>query len=372
MSDSLVLLVKTLLNLEKTFAKETASLLHFQILRFLIISGIFFRSVIAIRFYAISNICDLDICSKYSCMAAVASPKLIRHTVPGTCIRTLESRVKRFTAITPEGDAHMPNTGPLRDVLSMPCPCIVEPCPPGSKRKTNATVQAVLQCGSDTTWVGVHSALANTFMADAIAAGLVPELGQVLEVKREVRASIAAEMIGSSWKPSTGASQPRFDGVLTREDGTRAVFEVKSVSWNVQGRGLFPDTPSPRAVNHLHELAQLLGNPRVPDAAASLKRPRSSAVPKHTELPLVDFDKWSEHAWLGNDPSKAQAIVVLLAQRGDLSCVGPAHQLVPEFSAALRYATDAGVSVIGCAVEWQPDGSVRWSGSLPICMPPIE
>lgn len=305
-------------------------------------------------------------------MAAVSTPKLIRQTVPGTCIRTLESRVKRFTAITPEGNAHMPNTGPLRGVLSIPCPCIVEPCPPGSNRKTNGTVQAVLQCGSDTTWVGVHSALANTFVSDAIAAGWMPELGPVTEVKREVRASTAAGLIGRSWKASSGTSQPRFDGVLTREDGTRAVFEVKSVSWKVQGRGLFPDTPSPRAVNHLHELAHLLGKPVVPTAATCGKRPRSSAPARDAELPTVDFDKWSEHAWLGNDPSKAQAIVVLLAQRGDLSSLGPAHQLVPEFSAALRYATDAGVSVIGCAVEWQPDGSVRWCGTLPICMPPIE
>lgn len=90
--------------------------------------------------------------------------------------------------------------------------------------------------------------------------------------------------------------------------------------------GRFPDAPSERGRRHLEELTALAA-------------------------------------------SGARAVLVFLAQRGDLRAVGPAREVDPAYGDALDLARAAGVEVLAYRAAVEPSrGRIRVAGSLPLCV----
>ena len=137
--------------------------------------------------------------------------------------------------------------------------------------------------------VGINTGLPNALVAEAIAAGAIPELGGYASVRREV---------------AFGEESSRVDLLL--EDPTRApcYVEVKNVTAAVSGRvALFPDAVSERGARHLRELMRL--------KAAGLR-----------------------------------PVQLYCVQRGDVDEVRPADAIDPEYGRTLRQALEAGVEVM--------------------------
>merc|ERR1712032_1621135 len=64
-------------------------------------------------------------------------------------------------------------------------------------------------------WVGAHPSLGEKFTHEMLKRGLVKELGEVVDIKREVAKVCGTDM--------------RVDFVVTHKDGTRTALEVKTV-----------------------------------------------------------------------------------------------------------------------------------------------
>ncbi|TVS17506.1 MAG: DNA/RNA nuclease SfsA [Gammaproteobacteria bacterium] len=163
----------------------------------------------------------------------------MRYDPPLVAARLLR-RYKRFLADveTASGDVltlHCPNTGSMRNCM-----------PDGARvwystsdkpgRKYRHTWEQVQTPAGDR--IGIHTGRANTLVAEALAAGRIPELADYPERRAEVK-------MGRS----------RLDFVLTGAAGV-CHLEVKSVTLlESGGLGLFPDAVSERARRHLEDLA---------------------------------------------------------------------------------------------------------------------
>ena len=150
--------------------------------------------------------------------------------------------------------------------------------------------------------IGVNTARANAVVAEALAAGRIPEL-RTRRFRREVPVPARP---GSS-------SHGRFDFGLYRTDTDEdpvAYVEVKSVTLARGCLGAFPDAVSERARRHVDALARCV--------AIGYRSVLLYCVP-HTGIRRVT----------------------------------PADEIDPQYGAALRRAADAGVEVIayGCTVS---------------------
>lgn len=157
---------------------------------------------------------------------------------------TLVRRYKRFLADIRLDDGseltvHCPNTGSMKNCGG-----------PGSRvwvslqqrpgRKLPGTWELVETAPGELACI--HSARANTVIAQALTEGLITPLTQYSQVRREVTLT-------------PGGS--RFDFLLTEADH-RCVLEVKSVTLAMgEGVGAFPDAVSLRGQKHLRELTAL-------------------------------------------------------------------------------------------------------------------
>ena len=105
---------------------------------------------------------------------------------------------------------------------------------------------------SDGVMVGVHPLLVNKVVEEALLKRLIPELGEYVSFRREVKYG----------------SGSRIDFLLDYGEGKSSTYvEVKSVSMSrgkvVEGHGLlaeFPDARTTRGLKHLFELEKVVGS----------------------------------------------------------------------------------------------------------------
>jgi len=159
-----------------------------------------------------------------------------------------------------------------------------------AKRKYAHTLEVVESKGD---YVCVHSALANSIIAEALALKLIPEL-LALPVQREVK------IPGESG---------RFDFHLGEEIGDSVFVEVKSVTLCRGDRGVFPDAVSERAKRHAEALLHC---------------------------------RQSGH----------RAVLLFCAPHTGIRSVSTADDIYPEYGVVVRKAFSAGVEVLayGCRV----------------------
>lgn len=155
-------------------------------------------------------------------------------------------RYKRFLAdVVLNGQlqtVHCPNTGSMRACIAPESPCWLA-THTGSKRKYPHSLTLVTTPQGHL--AGIHSALANPLVAEALAKGVITPLQGYDWCKQEA---------------PYGAEGSRADFYLQAAGRMDCYVEVKNVSLLDEGQGYFPDAITLRGQKHLRELAQLAAN----------------------------------------------------------------------------------------------------------------
>ena len=215
----------------------------------------------------------------------------------------LVARYKRFFADVVLDDgreitAHCPNPGAMLG-LSTPGQVCWLSRSDDPKRKLAHTLEMVEAGGA---LVGVNTLHPNRLVAEALAAGAIPELAGYPVTRREVKYG----------------EKSRVDFVL--EGADRCWVEVKGVTLSRQpGLAEWPDCVSARGARHVAELEAMV-------------------------------------------KAGDRAVVLFVAQRDDCDRFALAGDLDPAFAAALKRAMSAGVEVLayGCAMSAERVTLTEW------------
>jgi sugar fermentation stimulation protein A len=157
------------------------------------------------------------------------------------------------------------------------------------------------------TLVGINTLHPNRLVAEAFAAGLIPELDGYRRVAREVRYG----------------TRSRVDFVLSGDALPDAYIEVKNVHLSRQkGLAEFPDSPTLRGTKHLRELAEVARSGR-------------------------------------------RAVMLYLIQRADTFSFTLARAIDPAYSVAFDAARSAGVEVLAYACRLTEE-EIRVGDPLPV------
>ena len=152
----------------------------------------------------------------------------------------LIERYKRFFADIELIDgslitAHCANTGSMAGLKEAGNRVWVEPAN-NPKRKLQYDWRIVEVGG---TLVGIHTAIPNTIVEEALRAEQIPELAGYDHIRREVKYG----------------QNSRVDFLLTLDGKPPCYVEVKSITFSrTQGLAEFPDSPTARGTKHLREL----------------------------------------------------------------------------------------------------------------------
>ena len=215
--------------------------------------------------------------------------------LPTTEARLLR-RYKRFLADVelPSGElltAHCPNTGSLLGCVPEGARAILRDSQ-NPARKLRWTLQTV---EVDGTWVNVDTGLPNGLVAEAVEAGLVPELSGYSSHRREVR-------YGKS---------SRIDLLHEGEQG-RCFVELKSTTLAAEGLARCPDAVTERGRKHLEELALMVEEGH-------------------------------------------RAVIFFCVSRGDVQRFAPADEIDPTYGETLRRVVEAGVEPLAYSTRVLPD-----------------
>jgi len=205
--------------------------------------------------------------------------------------------------------AHCPNTGPMTGVCHIGNRVMVSRSN-NPKRKLAYTWELIEVHDNGPVWVGVNTALPNRVMRSALESHLFPTLGTYETIKPEV-------VYGADKKS-------RIDFLLTGTPDNRPIYlEVKNATWTDGRTALFPDTVTTRGQKHLRELTAL--------------------------IPI------------------ARSVMVYFINRGDCDKFSPGDGSDPLYGELLRKAVDAGVEILPCRFEIEPDG-IRYQGLAELCL----
>lgn len=200
----------------------------------------------------------------------------------------LLQRYKRFLCDVVMGDgeeltAHIADPGRLPG-LAVPGATVWLSKSGNPKRKLSHSVEMIEQAGN---LVGVRPALANQLVHEALDAKKLPEIQGYCAIEPEFRLH----------------AKTRIDFRLAHPDGSLTFIEVKSASWNRDGRACFPDAPTSRGRKHLQELAELRAQGH-------------------------------------------RAIILFVAQRADVDGFAAARDIDPAYAGMLADVTGAGVEAL--------------------------
>jgi sugar fermentation stimulation protein A len=199
----------------------------------------------------------------------------------------LLKRYKRFLADVEMEDgevitAHCPNTGSLKGCVPEGARAVLRDSE-NPKRKLRWTFQTV---EVDGTWVNVDTGLPNALVAEAIDAGLIPELTGYDSLRREVKYG----------------ENSRIDILLERGE-ERCYVEVKSTTLAEGGVARFPDAVTERGRKHLVELERMVQEGH-------------------------------------------RAVIFFCVSRGDVKSFEPAADIDPKYAEVLRRVCPAGVEAL--------------------------
>lgn len=210
-------------------------------------------------------------------------------------------RYKRFLAdvILPNGETitlHCPNTGSMKNCIQPMSPCWYSTSDNLSRKYPN-TLEIVTTPSGDL--AGINTARSNGLVEVAIRAGVIGELQDYDNIRREV---------------VYGSEKSRVDFVLERND-EKCFVEVKNVTlMEAKGQGLFPDAVSERGTKHLRELMQMVREGH-------------------------------------------RAVLLFCVQHTGIEWVEPADAIDPVYGKTLREAITAGVEVIAYGAEIETEKS---------------
>jgi sugar fermentation stimulation protein A len=212
----------------------------------------------------------------------------------------LVKRYMRFLADVqlPSGEivtAHCANPGSMLSVREPGARVWLSPAPtPDRKLRYTWEIIAVNEA-----LVGINTTHPNRIVAEAIAAGQIPELDGYPVLKREQKYG----------------KNSRIDILLQATDRPPCYVEVKNVTMrrNATGPAEFPDSITARGTKHLMELAAIAA-------------------------------------------TGARAVMFYLVQRADCECVTIAHDLDPVYANTLKSVMKQGVTTLCYAALVSPEG----------------
>lgn len=199
--------------------------------------------------------------------------------------------------------AHLPNPGRLGEILRPGRPLRLRAADRDDRKTDWSAVLARTPGGEG--WVSLVTTLPNRLVGAALDAGDLEELAGWSLVRSEAT-------VGDS----------RLDFLLGRGE-RRLALEVKSVTLEREGMGLFPDAVTERGTRHVRELTALAGR-----------------------------DGW-------------EAGVLFVAQRDDVTSVTAAPDIDPTFADALEEAREAGVRIMARRCDVGPAG-IGLGPALPV------
>ena len=221
----------------------------------------------------------------------------------------LRRRYKRFLADVELDNGkrltvHCPNTGAMTG-CDEPGSRVWLSHSDNPKRKYPHTWQLVEVAGQR---ICIHSALANTLVAEALDDGIIGELASYQRYRREQRLEAGS----------------RVDFLLSGGNQADCALEVKSVTLHVGGgEGRFPDAVSLRARRHVQELQARV------------------------------------------ESGQAAALLFAVLHEG-IDSVAPAADIDPVYAAALAAAASAGVRLLAYRAGIDPVAGMRLSTPLPL------
>jgi DNA-binding sugar fermentation-stimulating protein len=260
--------------------------------------------------------------------------------------------------------------------------CVPTPQLPGQQPDASSAGAAAAAAVSATagapqprsTWVGVHSALANKLAAAMLKQQLLPQLGQYSSVQPEVKLG--------------GTSSTRVDFVLTRPDGRKVYVEVKSVTmamtrqqWSSSRPGSSADGSSSTSSSSRKRAAggakKTPGKQRPAAAVAqqAVAGAAAAAAAVGGGLVAVFPDAVSIRAQrhvqdlaqlkaAGHD-----AVCLFVLQRDDCACFAPAAHIDPAYAAAVQAAHAAGVQMLAVVCEQDASAGAIWfRGCVPVAL----
>lgn len=168
---------------------------------------------------------------------------------------------------------------------------------PSPKRKLAYTWELAEVCDTTPTWVGTNTALPNRVIKSALAARVIPELGDYSDIKTEV--------------PYGRDRKSRIDFYLIGDDQRPIYIEVKNTTWAHGQLALFPDTVTTRGQKHLKELTAVL--------------------------------------------PEARAVMLYFINRGDCTAFAPGDEADATYGELLRTAIAHGLEVLPCRFAVTPE-----------------
>jgi sugar fermentation stimulation protein A len=238
----------------------------------------------------------------------VTGMRFTEPLIPATLIK----RYKRFLAdvVLPSGEAitaHVANPGAMIG-LAAPGSRVWLSKSANTKRKLPYSWELVeVDLGVGPELIGINTAHPNLLVAEAIAAGAIPELTGYAAARREVKYG----------------KNSRIDFLLEAPDRLACYVEVKNVHlMRRAGLAEFPDSVTARGAKHLDELAAV--------AAAG-----------------------------------ARAVMLFLIQIGSASRFALARDIDPAYAAAFDRARSAGVEAVAyrCLIE---HAAITLAGPVPV------
>lgn len=205
-------------------------------------------------------------------------------------------------------------------------------------------------------WVGAHPSLGESLADQLIRGGtLTEELGggAIARVQREVT--------------GVGGTDMRTDFLLTHEDGSQTVVEVKTVvdtdydpASATEGGPVFLGRTDPTTGKYARAAIFPWGgsNQKGPDGEKVV----SARAIKHVRelTALAKGDKKTE------DGARVAAAVLFVVVRSDATRFRPNEEACPSFARYMREAHAAGVKVLSHQFEWTGDGDAMHLGPLPV------
>lgn len=176
---------------------------------------------------------------------------------------------------------HVKNTGRLKELLVEGVRVILEK----SKNPSRKTQYSLIAVYKGREIVNIDSQAPNLAAYEALASGVITEIGEPDKVRREVK-------YGNS----------RFD-LYYEKNGQCGFVEVKGVTLDVNGTARFPDAPTERGAKHVREL-----------------------IKAHEE----DYE----------------CSVLFVIQMKNIKSFEPNYNTDPEFSKELKRASEAGVKIL--------------------------
>lgn len=219
---------------------------------------------------------------------------------------------------------------------------------------------------SEGCWVGAHPSLGEKIAHSLLQNGLVEELPEIREIKKE-RARVAG-------------TDMRVDFVVTHESGRRTMVEVKTVVDTDYNRAVpastrpegdhGADKPGKKRCLFYGTALPYVRSGIFPWGRANQKGPDGERVVSARAIRHLDeLASVASGAKTGPSDERLDSAVLFIVIRADAGKFRANHEACPSFAAHLQAAADAGVKVVAHRVVWGlggDEGKAFWGGPLPI------